>query len=161
MHRDDPRNNKSAAGAGRRVSLATLGAWLLKCNPRVTDLDALIEQGVQTWCVQDNYRSALCAAGQPVVLWVSGSTGGTPIPGVWATGHLTGPATWRAPADDLAAKYVVPLALDFLPAPLSREVIAAHPDLRDLEVVRQPHMSNPGFITQKQLQALTLLLEAG
>src|SRR5215207_751239 len=159
MSQDDRSNDEPAAG--RRVSLANLGAWLLKCNPRVTDLHALIDHGVETWCVQDNYRSALCAPDQSVILWVSGSTGATPTPGIWATGHLTGPATWRAPADDLPPKYVVPLALHFLRTPLSRQAIAAHPDLSDLEVIRQPHMSNPSFITQKQLHALTLLLETG
>jgi hypothetical protein len=135
-----------------RLTLETFGAWLLKCNPKVTDLPSLMEHGVATWCVQKNYRTALCDAGQPALLWVSGSTGATPTPGIWAGGRLTGPATWRG------AKYVVPLRLTFLEAPVSRTELAAHPALGSLEVLNQPQMSNPSYLTATEYANLRELL---
>ncbi|WP_157979870.1 EVE domain-containing protein [Kribbella monticola] len=135
----------------RRVTADTLGGWILKCNPSLTDLPGLMANGVETWCVQDNYRSALFAAGQPVFLWITGPSGATPEPGIHAVGEIRGPAYW-------AAKYVVPLALRFLDAPLPRTEIAAQPALSTLEVLRQPHMSNPSFATIPEAGALRRLL---
>ncbi|WBQ06179.1 hypothetical protein [Kribbella sp. CA-293567] len=144
--------------AGTRVSRENLGAWILKCNPRVTDLTALMEQGVATWCVQPNYRSALFAPGQPALLWVSGPAKAVPTPGIWATGQLTGPADWRPPSPADPPKYVVPLELTFLHAPLPRTVLVDHPALTALEVLNQPQMSNPSFATRAQYGALQDLL---
>ncbi len=127
---------------GRRISRENLGAWILKCNPAVTDLPGLIDQGVTSWCAQKSYRTDLFEAGQPVLLWVSGSAGG-----VWAAGHVTGPA-------ELRSKYVVPVVLEFLAEPIAREVVKAHPALADLEVLRQPQMSNPSFATRTQYAVL-------
>jgi hypothetical protein len=135
-----------------RLTPETFGAWLLKCNPRVTDLPSLVEHGVATWCVQKNYRTALCDVGQPAFLWVSGATGATPTPGIWASGRLTGPATWHG------AKYVVPLQLVFLEDPLPRTVLAAHPALGSLEVLNQPQMSNPSYVTSAEYAQLRELL---
>ncbi|WP_433010809.1 hypothetical protein [Kribbella sp. CA-294648] len=142
----------------QRVSRETLGAWILKCNPAVTNLPELIEHGVGSWCVQKTYRTTLFEPGQPCLLWVSGSARAKPTPGLWATGHLTGPADWR-PGEP--TKYVVPLTLDFLPEPLPRTLLTAHPALADLEVIRQPQMSNPSFATQPQYAALQELLTTG
>jgi hypothetical protein len=108
--------------------------------------------------VRDNYRSALFKAGQPALLWVSGSARAKPIPGFWATGHVTGPAEWRAPSAHEPPKYVVPLALEFLSAPLPRAVLVAHPGLADIEVIRQPQMSNPSFVTRPEYAELRELL---
>jgi len=130
------------SSSGRRISRENLGAWILKCNPDVTDVAGLIDQGVSSWCVQKSYRTDLFEAGQPVLLWVSGSAGG-----VWASGRVTGPA-------ELRSKYVVPVVLEFLPEPVVREVVRAHPALAELEVLRQPQMSNPSFATCTQYAAL-------
>jgi hypothetical protein len=138
----------TARVTGRRVSRESLGAWILKCNPAVTDLPGLIEHGVDTWCVQHNYRVELFAPGQRVFLWVSGPVRATHTPGIWASGQLTDLAQWRD------TKLVVPLKLSFLSAPIPRSLIAAHPDLADLEVLSQPQMSNPSFITRTQLATL-------
>lgn len=140
----------------QRVSRETLGSWILKCNPAVTNLSELIEHGVRSWCVQKTYRTTLFEPGQPVLLWVSGSARATPTPGIWATGHLTGPAEWRSSASGEPPKYVVPLTLEFLPEPIPRALLVAHPDLADLEVIRQPQMSNPSFATRTQYAALRL-----
>ncbi|GAA1593478.1 hypothetical protein GCM10009789_54390 [Kribbella sancticallisti] len=152
----------SGVGEGRpRVNRENLGAWVLKCNPAVTDLRALIEHGVRTWCVQDNYRSALFEDGQPAFLWVSGSARATPTPGFWAVGSVTGPAEWRAPAAGESPKYVVPLALEFLPEPVSRVEVVAQPGLAEVEVIRQPQMSNPSFLTRAEYERLRELLPSG
>ncbi|MDX6258492.1 MAG: hypothetical protein QOH84_180 [Kribbellaceae bacterium] len=142
----------------KRVSRDDLGAWLFKCNPKLTSLPALQEHGISTWCVQDNYRSALFEPGQPAVLWVSGSARATPIPGIWAIGEITGPADWQAPSTGAAPKYVVPLPLEFLPGPLPRTDLVAHPELAGLEVIQQPQMSNPSFLTRDQYAYLRQLL---
>jgi hypothetical protein len=134
-----------------RVSRENLGAWLFKCNPKLTSLPDLQEHGVETWCVQENYRSALFEPGQPALLWVSGSARATPIPGIWALGEITGPAL-------SAQKYVVPLTLEFLSSPLPRADLVGHPELADLEVLQQPQMSNPSFLTPNQYAYLRQLL---
>jgi hypothetical protein len=141
----------------RRVTSENLGGWILKCNPSLTDVSDLVASGVETWCVQDNYRSALFAAGQPVFLWITGPAGATPPPGIHAVGEIRGPAYWAAPPParaGSATKYVVPLRLSFLDAPLSRAEIAADARLATLEVLRQPHMSNPSYATASQADAL-------
>jgi hypothetical protein len=145
----------------RRVTSENLGGWILKCNPSLTDVSDLVANGIETWCVQDNYRSALFAADQPVFLWITGPTGATPPPGIHAVGEIRGPAYWAAAPTTRArgaAKYVVPLRLCFLDAPLSRAEIAADARLATLEVLRQPHMSNPSYATASQADALRRLL---
>lgn len=146
------------APATGRVTRENLGAWVLKCNPSVSDLPALVADGgrsVETWCVADNYRSELFDADQPLLFWVSGSAGRTPTPGIWGSGRVTGPARTRADG-----KLVVPIELEVLDPPLARSEIAAVDLLRDLEVIRQPQMSNPSFVTKGQYAALLPLLES-
>ena len=149
--------------ADRRVSRESLGAWVLKCNPDVSDLPGLAADGgrsIKTWCVADNYRAALVEAGQPVLLWVSGSAGRRPTPGVWAVGRVTRPVE-RIPdpaGGERSGKLVVPVELEFLDAPVPRSVLATVPELHGLEVIRQPQMSNPSFVTKAELAALENLL---
>lgn len=142
--------------AGQRVSRDNLGAWVLKCNPTVSDLPGLLAGGgrsVATWCVADNYRSELFEAGQPLLFWVSGAAGRTPTPGIWGSGRIAGPARSRADG-----KLVVPIELEFLDQPLARSELASVRPLRDLEVIRQPQMSNPSFVTPDQYAVLLTLL---
>ncbi|MEU4391698.1 EVE domain-containing protein [Kribbella sp. NPDC023855] len=140
--------------ASQRVTQENFGSWIMKCNPAVSNLPELIEHGVSSWCVQKTYRTRLFEPGQPVLLWVSGSARATPAPGIWATGHVTGPADWRPSSSGEPPKYVVPLTLDFLPQPIPRALLVTHPALTDLEVLRQPQMSNPSFATRSQYAAL-------
>lgn len=143
--------------ADRRITRENLGAWLLKCNPAVSDLPALVAGGgrsVETWCVADNYRSELFAAGQPLLFWVSGPAGRAPTPGIWGSGRVTGPARPRADG-----KLVVPIELEILDPPLARSELVTVAPLRDLEVIRQPQQSNPSFVTKEQYAALLPLLE--
>ncbi|GAB7067166.1 hypothetical protein [Mycolicibacterium hodleri] len=46
---------------GRAVTLDTLGAWVIKCNPSKTDVEPMRAAGETkpSWCVADNYRTRL------------------------------------------------------------------------------------------------------
>lgn len=144
------------SGPGRRVSEETLGAWVLKCDPRANpDVPRAARGGgrwtAERWCVADNYRSRMMRPGHRAVLWVSGD-GRTLARGIWGLGRVTGPV--RADAVD---GLVVPLHL-----PLASQVVT--PDeiraagAADLEVLVQPHGSNPSWMSRTQLAALSELL---
>ncbi len=135
------------------MTVADLGAWLLKGNADRVDLVARFqrEPRIETWCVQPGYRARLMQAGQPVVFWASGSRGRLAY-GVWGCGLVTGPVDadtddgrWRVPLD-----LVVDAAMDWVP----REALRADPRLSDAEVFRQPQGANPSFLTVAQFAAL-------
>jgi len=137
------------------VTLDNLGAWLFKGNADRTDLAQRLaaQPHVDAWCVQPNYRTRLMAAGQPALLWASGSRGRLRY-GIWGVGRLTG-----EPAFD-GEHWRVPLALRVLPAEhrVARERLRAEPGLADLEVLRQPQAANPSFVTREQFAVLRGLL---
>jgi hypothetical protein len=137
-----------------RVTLADLGAWLLKGSADRVDLVDRFRRNprVETWCVQPGYRARLMDAGQPVVFWASGSRSRLPY-GVWGVGLLTGPAElhledgrWRVPLDLTIAD---PTA--WVPRPQLR----ADPRLADAEVFRQPMAANPSYLSKAEFAALT------
>ncbi|MEU4565621.1 hypothetical protein [Micromonospora sp. NPDC023956] len=133
------------------VTLDDLGAWLLKGNADSTDLSGRFahEPRVRGWCVRPGYRARLMAAGQPVVLWASGSRGRLPY-GVWGVGRLTGPAVSDGDG------WTVPLDLTVL-APddrVRREILRADTRLAAAEVLRQPQGANPSYLTVAQFAAL-------
>lgn len=134
---------------GRAVSSETLGAWLVKASGREPSTRAHVRAGfadVTTRCVQPTYRTDLVAAGQRVLLWVSGNEPGLPA-GIHARGRTTGPA----------AAGVMPVVLTPLPVPLLRSELVGHPDLAAIEVLRMPAGSNPSFVTHEQLRVLVEL----
>lgn len=155
--------------SGRVVNETTLGAWLLKLNPRVWDLDRWVNDGarpITRWAVQDNYRSAMMAPGQAVALWVGGTSRVHPA-GVLGIGTVTGPCVpsteeqgaaeqgyWlnrrAARQTRLLAQVDVPL----WSTPVHAHVCRTHPALKDLEVLRQANGSNPTFLTPDQLAAV-------
>jgi hypothetical protein len=135
------------------VTLADLGAWLLKGNADRVDLVERFrrDRRIESWCVQPGYRARLMDAGQRVVFWASGSRGRLPY-GVWGLGLVTGPAEL-----DLAdGRWRVPLDLTIAdPAEwVSRAQLRADPRLTDAEVFRQPQGANPSFLTVAQFAAL-------
>ncbi len=135
----------------RALTAATLGAWLVKASGAAPSTRAHVHAGfaeVGTWCVRPTYRTDLVAAGQSVLLWVSGSEPGLPA-GIHARGRTTGPA-----ADGVMPVVLVPLA-----EPLLRPALLAHPVLSSLEVLRMPAGSNPSYVTPEQLDALAELDE--
>jgi hypothetical protein len=137
-----------------RVTLADLGAWLLKGNADRVDLVERFRRDprVESWCVQPGYRTRLMDAEQRVVFWASGSRSRLPY-GVWGVGRVTGPAElhledgrWRVPLDLTIAD-----PAGWLP----RTDLRADPRLADAEVFRQPMGANPSYLTRVQFAALT------
>lgn len=129
-----------------------LGAWLIKANGDRSDIAARAarREPVEQWCVQPSYRTALMAAGQRVVFWVSGRTS----PGVWAFGELTGAPVRDPEGPD--PKLRVPLRLHWLEEAdrVPRPTLLADPRLDRLEVLRMPQGSNPSFVTPQELAAI-------
>jgi hypothetical protein len=79
--------------AVRAVTEGNLGAWLLKCDPRVNP-ELLTTAGagvvrVTSRCVVPGYRAAMMQEGDRVVLWVSGD-GRRLARGIWGLGQVTG-----------------------------------------------------------------------
>ena len=147
-----------------------LGAWVLKCNPKVYDLAAYKSSGetwVDDWTVADNYRSALMDEGQPVVLWMTGSSKTSP-PGIWGVGWVTAPSEWSAwlsPEDleggfwvdedkAMAARYFAHVDIDLFDDPIPRSIIANHPTLSRSEIFTAPQVSNPSVLTIEEFEAI-------
>lgn len=136
--------------SARAVTLADLGAWLMKARGGEPSTQAHVREGfasVESWCVRSSYRTALVAPGQPVLLWVSGGQR-DPAAGIHAFGTTTGEVT--GPPDDM----IVPLRLEPLAPTVLRVELVGHRLLADLEVVRMPAGSNPSYVTREQLAAL-------
>lgn len=130
----------------RALSSDTLGAWLVKATGAAPSTRAHVRAGfagVDTWCARPTYRTDLVAAGQPVLLWVSGSEADQPA-GLYAHGRTTGPA----------GDGVMPMVLAPLDDPLLRSELVGHPDLAAMEVLRMPAGSNPSYVTPEQLAVL-------
>ena len=135
----------------RPLSSETLGAWLVKASgaaPSTREHARTGFAGVETWCARPTYRTDLVVAGQPVLLWVSGSEPGLPA-GIHARGRTTGPARDGA----------VPMVLAPLEQPLLRSELVGHPELVGLEVLRMPAGSNPSYVTPGQLAVLVEMCE--
>ncbi|MEU4623193.1 hypothetical protein AB0G04_24865 [Actinoplanes sp. NPDC023801] len=142
----------------RALNLEDLGSWLLKANGMTSDIAevAARREPVRRFCVRPGYRARLMAAGQPVLLWVSGDRRRV-TPGIWAAGELTGPALV---AD---GKLRVPLELRWLDDDrrVHRDTVRSDGRLADLEVLRQPQAANPSFVTAEQMAALRAYLPDG
>lgn len=135
----------------RALSSDTLGAWLVKASGAERSTREHVRAGfagVETWCARPTYRTDLAVAGQPVLLWVSGSEPGLPA-GIHAHGRITGPAR----------DGVMPMVLAPLEVPLPRSELVGHPDLAALEVLRMPAGSNPSYVTPGQLEVLVDMCE--
>lgn len=165
--------------AAHAVTAEKLGAWVFKCNPAVWDLAAFMADGgdwIEDWSVADNYRSAMMESGQRALLWVTGNHPELPR-GFWAAGWVTGPVDRNlvggdqeegqdAPAEDhgywidedyrLKTRLFARLDLPLWDVPVdAADVAAAVPDL---EILTQPQMSNPSWVSAEQLEALLPLL---
>lgn len=140
---------------------------MFKCNPREWDIEAAIRNGqrIDSWRVHHSYRVALIEPGDPALIWVTGSKGATPTPGVWAVGYTTGELT-----DDAGDDYWINTERGQQPAtyagvlmwPISvvpRERVAADAACADLEILRQPQMSNPSYLTPAQYRSIASMVE--
>jgi hypothetical protein len=134
----------------RSVTVETLGAWVIKCNPRVTSVEPMLEAGTTTpfWCVANNYRSRLIRPGQRVLFWVSAH----PRRGVWGAGRVTGELTVHD------GRLQVPVDIPLFAEPLTAARLHAIPALRSMEVFRSPQQANPSWVSAAELALMDPLL---
>lgn len=133
----------------RSLSPDTLGAWLVKASgslPSTTHHVQTRFAEVESWCVRPTYRTDMVAAGQPVLLWVSGNAAPQPA-GIYAHGRTTGPTR----------DGVMPVELAAMSQPLLRSELLGHRELSSMEVLRMPAGSNPSYVTREQLRLLAEL----
>ncbi|WP_210439559.1 hypothetical protein [Nocardioides xinjiangensis] len=137
------------AAPARALTVDTLGAWLVKASGAAPSTRSHVLGGfaqADTWCVRPTYRTDLVAAGQRVLLWVSGSEADLPA-GIHAHGRTTGPAR----------EGVMPVELTPLGVPVLRTELVGHPRLGAMEVLRMPAGSNPSYVTPEQLDLLAAM----
>ncbi|GAA1651196.1 protein NO VEIN domain-containing protein [Catellatospora bangladeshensis] len=153
---------------GRLVTLENLGAWMFTCNPGSFDFATFLDWGgstIDSWSVKPTYRtSEVLAAGQRALLWVFGNDNDDPTPGVWGDGVILGPAyhddspdesgLWIDEKRSSPSPYGVPVDIRLLSRPITRKTLKADPRLARMEVLRQPQMANPLFVTADELAAL-------
>ena len=133
----------------RAVTLETLGAWVIKCNPRRTDVEPMRAAGATkpSWCVADNYRSQLIRPGQRVLFWVSAH----PRRGLWGAGRITGDVT----VED--GQLHVPVDVPLFAEPLTAADLRSA-GLQSMEVLRSPQQSNPSWVNVAELALIERLL---
>jgi hypothetical protein len=163
-----------AGAANGAVTEESLGAWVMKCNPAVWDLEGFIANGeavIDDWTVVENYRSAMMRYGQRVLLWVTGNDKSLPR-GFWGSGWITGEVEGvvDSGADedvsdywlDLEARerfrFAAPMNLHVWDEPVPESEVIQVPGLDGLEVIRMRQASNPSWVTAEQLEALEPLL---
>jgi hypothetical protein len=136
----------------RSVTAETIGAWVIKCNPHKTPLDAMLAAGMakSTWCIADNYRSQLIRPGDRVLFWVSAHR----RRGIWGAGRTTSGAF----EDDGRLHVAVDVAL--FAAPLTAADLSTLAGLRSMEVFRSPQQANPSWVNVTELALLEPLLPA-
>ncbi len=149
----------------RPITQQNLGAWLLRCNPKnEPELPLLIAGGgyrIERWCVADNYRSRMMAAGDPVVFWLSGD-GRLLARGIWGVGRVLGVGGFRPAAGDRRSgrniagpgeRPRVSVDIPLLTGAVSDQQLRAS-GIDDLEVQIQPQGSNPSWISAAQIARL-------
>jgi hypothetical protein len=139
--------------APRSVTLETLGAWVIKCNPRMTSLDPMCAAGRTKpyWCVADNYRSRLIRPNQRVLFWVSAH----PRRGLWGAGVVTGDLK------DEDGRLHVPVHIPMFDEPVTAAELTCIAGLRSMEVFRSPQQSNPSWVSTSELALIEPLLPSG
>lgn len=135
-----------------RIDLDTLGAWVIKCNPAVTDLAPMVATGRAnpSWCVAENYRTRLMAPGQQVVFWVSAYR----QRGIWGAGTVTAAP---APVDGALR---VGVCLPLLSRPVTAAELKVVPGLAGIEPLRAPQQSNPSWLHAGEWDLVAPLLSA-
>ena len=134
----------------RAVTLESLGAWVIKCNPRLTDVEPMRAAGETkpSWCIADNYRSQLIRPGQRVLFWVSAH----PRRGFWGAGRVTGDVTMED------GQLHVPVHIPLFAEPLTVAELRAEAGLQSMEVLRSPQQSNPSWVSVAELALVDRLL---
>ena len=135
----------------RAVTLESLGAWVIKCNPHRTDVEPMRAAGETkpSWCVANNYRSQLIRPGQRVLFWVSAH----PRRGFWGAGRITGDVTMED------GQLHVPVHIPLFAEPLTAAELRVA-GLQSMEVLRSPQQSNPSWVSVPELALVERLLAA-
>jgi len=134
----------------RSVTVETLGAWVIKCNPRRTPVDPMRAAGETKpiWCVADNYRSRLIRPGHRVLFWVTAHS----RRGIWGAGRVTGEVTEHDGA--LQVRVHIPLFAE----PVTAAELLPIDGLRSMEVFRSPQQANPSWVSREEMAVLAPLL---
>jgi hypothetical protein len=138
----------------RRLTADGVACWVLKSSlPPEAVVPGWRPGAAQDLdrCVRPSYRLALMAAGQPVLLWLSGRH----EPGVHAVGVVTAPVVVEAGGP------VVPVRLGRLDDPVARAELLADPVAREAEVLRMPAGSNPSWLSGPQYRAVLARVRDG
>lgn len=138
------------------INDSNLGAWVIKCNPALSELPLAVDGRVAdigSWCVRPGYRAEMMAAGQRVMLWVSGD-GSRMARGIWGLGWVRGPARETG-----TRTLAVPVWMPLLAEPLTASELRSA-GVIDLEVQRIPQGANPSWVSREQLAILDRLLPA-
>lgn len=132
------------------VTPETLGAWVIKCNPRRTPVDAMRAAGRARphWCVAANYRTRLMRADQRVLLWVTTHRDR----GIWGCGRLLGDPV----AED--GRWHVPVDIPLLRRPVPAAELSRLPGLRSMEVFRAPQQANPSWVNREEWALIDAVL---
>jgi hypothetical protein len=133
-----------------RVTLERLGAWVIKCNPKRTDVEPMRAAGETkpSWCVADNYRSRLIRPGHRVLFWVSAH----PRRGIWGAGRIAGEVT----VED--GRLHAPVHIPLFTEPVTAVELSAITGLRSMEVFRSPQQANPSWVSAAELALIEPLL---
>ena len=137
-----------------RLTGDDVACWVLKTRLAPEEIDAGWQAGTEralSRCVRPSYRVDLMAAGQPVLLWLSGRE----QPGVHAVGVLAGPVTTDADGP------VVPVRLARLAEPVGRAELLADPIACSAEVLRMPAGSNPSWLSRPQFDVVLARVRDG
>lgn len=149
--------------AARKVTESALGAWVFTVNGARWDSVVEIASrtgGLTTRCVASNYRKDVMAAGQRVLLWVSGPAAGRRPRGIGGLGWITGPSEIDPEGDSGEPSWLAHTDIRLLAdaerirATDLREI----PGLAALEVLRLPQASNPSWSTRDELALIAPLL---
>jgi hypothetical protein len=153
----------------RAITADNFGAWLFKAAPDVWDLDGYLASGetrFRSWSVVESYRTAMMGPGQRAFVWAGRGFKSVPS-GVIAAGTLvdlpnddTGDEYWLHKSDRESLRLFAFLDVSLIDRVVTREEFLEDPVLSQAEVIKQPQMGNPTFLTKEEVAALDLLMRA-
>lgn len=147
-----------------------IGAWVLKCNPKVWDVVQFMDGGgewLDIWSVGRTYRNELIRPGDKVLLWVGGSRPNEIEPGFWGAGIITGSVyptvetedgLWLDRAVSGRVEHAVQVSIDLWDSPISRERVRLDPRVDAIEVLRAQQGSNPSYLSPSEFEAIESLM---
>lgn len=160
--RDESRVRSGSRRTGQ-LTRADIGAWVIKANPSIWDVHAVIEDGapLNSYRLYDTYRLDLLREGDLVLVWIT-RDGDRPN-GFLGHAFLDGPPElgrgggeyWTDEDERDAFRPYVPLRGSvWWSGGVDIGECQADPALGDLEVLRAPMISSPSYVTPEQLSRL-------